>query len=178
MRILVVSDTHRYLNNFSYVLTCVIPAGITHVIHCGDHISDAQKIQEAFPQIKLFSVPGNCDYTSNIALKDQLVEISGVKIYFTHGDRHHVKHGYSELLIDAKAYDADIAICGHSHVPHLEKKDGVILLNPGSISEPRDSIYPSYAIVEIDRKEIKDVAIMQVIEKNRVARNEYFQWIN
>ncbi|MHC1748870.1 MAG: metallophosphoesterase [Cellulosilyticaceae bacterium] len=178
MKILVVSDTHRYLSNLSYILTCVIPAGVRHVIHCGDHITDAKKIEEAFPELKVFAVPGNCDLASLTESKDQIIDIGGVRIYFAHGDRHHVKHDYSELLIDAKAHGAQIAICGHSHVAHLEKKDSIILLNPGSISEPRDSIYPSYAVIEIDHKAVKDIAIMQVVEKNRIVRNEYFQGIN
>lgn len=40
---------------------------------------------------------------------------------------------------------------GHTHKPYLETKDGVTILNPGSLSYPRqEGRRPSYMIMDID----------------------------
>ena len=45
---------------------------------------------------------------------------------------------------------ADVVMFGHTHVPYLEKTDDLILLNPGSISKPRqDNKIPTYTVMEI-----------------------------
>ncbi len=38
----------------------------------------------------------------------------------------------------AATSDADIVVCGHSHVPFMKKVDGVWFLNPGSVGRPDD----------------------------------------
>ena len=46
--------------------------------------------------------------------------------------------------------DTDVVMFGHTHVPYLEKTDDLILLNPGSISKPRqDNKIPTYTVMEI-----------------------------
>ena len=47
-------------------------------------------------------------------------------------------------------------IYGHTHIPHYEVlDDGFIILNPGSISLPRQSdMNRTYAVLEIEDKEV------------------------
>ncbi len=45
----------------------------------------------------------------------------------------------------------DIAMFGHTHRPFLDYSKGITMLNPGSVSYPRqDGHEPSYALMEID----------------------------
>ena len=45
----------------------------------------------------------------------------------------------------------DIVMFGHTHKPLLDNSKGIIMLNPGSVSYPRqDGHLPSYALMEID----------------------------
>jgi putative phosphoesterase len=50
---------------------------------------------------------------------------------------------------------ADILILGHTHVPFVNRMNSKILLNPGSVGQPRDGDpRSSYIIIEINEKDI------------------------
>ena len=49
----------------------------------------------------------------------------------------------------AKAAGADIAVYGHTHVAD-EVPGDVYVLNPGSVSRPRDEARPSFMIVDLE----------------------------
>ncbi len=34
------------------------------VLHLGDHITDAESLEYALPDVEILRVPGNCDYAS------------------------------------------------------------------------------------------------------------------
>jgi putative phosphoesterase len=41
-------------------------------------------------------------------------------------------------------------VFGHSHVPVHEVRDGVLLFNPGSPTQPRRQPLPTYGVVRVD----------------------------
>ena len=152
MIILVISDTHQDLKNARLAIKHQIETSLDMVIHCGDHIEDAQRLETEFPEIEFNYVPGNCDgwfFEENE--KTKIVKVCDKKILFTHGDAHNIKLNYNILLKDVAQKDAVLGLCGHSHIAHVERQveTGVIVVNPGSISLPRDSQYPSYAVLEV-----------------------------
>ena len=54
---------------------------------------------------------------------------------------------YTRDIYAAEENDC-IAVCyGHTHVPGCEDFSGITLLNPGSLSQPRDGTNGSYAII-------------------------------
>lgn len=162
MKILVISDTHGNIEHAKRIIEDVIPAGVKVILHCGDYISDARLLQKFYPEVEVFGVYGNCDVGFG-GEYDRIVEVEGVPIYMSHGHRYGVKWGdYEEVWIDTVAQDAMVAVCGHSHEAYLDQKAGVILMNPGSISKPRDSKYPSYGILEVQDGEITGAHIMQI----------------
>lgn len=92
----------------------------------------------------LIAVRGNCDsYYSYGDLPFpplfREIELFGRKCIITHGDRYSIE--------DFTKEDGLIFIFGHSHVPHLEKRDSLYLLNPGSPSRPRSSSGPTAALL-------------------------------
>ncbi|MGM9972911.1 MAG: YfcE family phosphodiesterase [Clostridiaceae bacterium] len=133
MVIAVVSDTHHDNKALLDVLDYIERADV--LIHLGDNVRDALYLKERFKGETYF-VRGNCDdYTSGP--KELLIELSGVRIYATHGHHHSVKLGDIMLLEEAKEKGARIALYGHTHISTVENKDGVWLMNPGSPSLPR-----------------------------------------
>ena len=52
--------------------------------------------------------------------------------------------------------EGDILIHGHTHVLKAEQKEGYVLLNPGSVSIPKEGNPPTYAIFEDGVFTIKD----------------------
>ena len=59
----------------------------------------------------------------------------------THG------HGYSIDQLPPLA-PGDVFIQGHTHVPVADIKDGIYVLNPGSIALPKENFPNSYGLLE------------------------------
>lgn len=85
-------------------------------------------------------VRGNCDRFyeyGNLFFPplEKTLTLYGKKVYIVH----------SHLPFDIPS-DTDVVITGHTHVPHLEKRENKVYLNPGSISQPRSSDGPTFAL--------------------------------
>ena len=63
---------------------------------------------------------------------------------------------FLELLLDETICEGDILIHGHTHVLKAEQMEGYILLNPGSVSIPKEGNPPTYAVYENGIFTIKD----------------------
>ena len=58
----------------------------------------------------------------------------------------------SGVAEEAKSRDCDAVFFGHTHKPVIEEIDGVLAINPGSLSYPRQhGRKPSYVILETDK---------------------------
>lgn len=174
MKVLVISDTHNRINRVDMLLEVLKAEGIQHIIHAGDHLSDAKEIQRKYPYLTVHMVPGNCDiegYGSGIS---RVIQIEEVAIFVTHGHKHNVKYDYDEVWIDAMANEVQLAIFGHTHSAYKEKKQGIMLLNPGSLAEPRDTTMPSFGLVEIEKGIIKDVKVLQLLGKDHIGKHPFF----
>ena len=95
-------------------------------------------------------VAGNNDYFSPLP-REKMINVGGQKIFMTHGHRYGVYHGTDQLIEAARENGADIAMYGHTHIPHVDLQSDVITINPGSISLPRQpDRVPTYMVMEID----------------------------
>lgn len=70
-------------------------------------------------------------------------------IYATHG------HVYNENNLPPLK-EGDVLIHGHTHVLRAEKKESYFLLNPGSVSIPKEGNPPTYAVLENGLFSVKD----------------------
>lgn len=171
MKVLVISDTHGNIENAKSVLNQVIPEGVKTVLHCGDYISDARLIEKFYPQVEVYGVYGNCDVGFGGAYSE-VITLEGVSIYMSHGHKYGVKWGdYDEVAIDAIAHEATVAICGHSHEAYLKKNQGILIMNPGSLTLPRDSRYPSYGILELEDGQVKEASLLQILKGGGIRRH-------
>ncbi len=167
-KILAISDTHGQIYLAEDMIEKYQNEGVTAVIHCGDHIDDARRLEKKFPDLTFYAVPGNCDLSGG-AERDLVVEIEDSVVLITHGDRHGVNYDYEELYIDAEAYGASLVVFGHTHRVCREQKEGVQLLNPGSITQPRDTMYPSFAIIEVMPQDIIHTHAAQIQSMDNVV---------
>ena len=149
MKILVVSDSHGFDTFLMSVIDRVKPIDL--FIHCGDY-GDFDEYAESFTECPVELVSGNCDYCSPYP-GETLISLEGHKLFVTHGHAYGVKGSLDRLGRRAKELGADVALFGHTHMPELREVDGVTLLNPGSISLPRQNgRQPSFAIIELDSR--------------------------
>lgn len=90
---------------------------------------------------RILCVRGNCDAEVDqmvlgfpIMADYGVIELGGRFVYLTHG------HVYGEDN-PPKLRKGDILIQGHTHVQRCVEKDGVLFLNPGSVSIPKGDGY-------------------------------------
>ncbi len=111
-----------------------------------------KQIRRKFPKIPLLPVRGNCDYDYDIPVED-ILEIEGHRILFTHGNMYNVKLEYRTIEACAKEKGADAVLFGHTHKMYYTYHNGLMLLNPGSIGNPPYGIPASCAVITVARGE-------------------------
>ena len=149
MKILVVSDTHRKDDNLKLVLSEECPLDM--LIHLGDAEGSEHFIPDwVNPECRMEMVLGNNDFFSRLD-REREIDIAGHKAFITHGHYYGVSMGPEGLVDEAKSRGCDIAMYGHTHRPFLDVIDGVTVLNPGSLSYPRqEGRRLSYMIIHVD----------------------------
>lgn len=146
MKVVIVSDTHRRDGNLTAVLE--IEGKIDRLIHLGD-VEGSQNFICQVADCEVDIVAGNNDFLSFLP-REKEIRLGGRKILLTHGDAYHVSRDTGMLRRTARERGMDIVMFGHTHRPCLEEQDGVIILNPGSLSYPRqEGRKPSYIVMEI-----------------------------
>lgn len=149
MRIGIVGDTHGRIEK---VKKAWAKQAFDFFIHTGDFYSDARRLAHHL-KCEFYGVAGNCDARGS-ACEELILEIEGRKFYVVHGHQYGIKQGYNRIFYRGQELQADIVICGHTHIPCCEKVDNLWLLNPGSPSRPRHEKMKSYICLEIDQHTI------------------------
>lgn len=97
---------------------------------------------------RIYSVRGNCDAEVDQMVLDFpvladycILDVEGMLIYCSHGHVYHENH-----LPPLKK--GDVFLQGHTHVLQAEKRENYTILNPGSVSLPKEGNIPTYAILE------------------------------
>ncbi len=153
MKILVISDTHGEIDLAEKALKR--HTDIKTVIHLGDYFRDAQRLENIFSDVRFEYIYGNSDFMIGDTPAEKMLEFEGKKIFITHGHRYSVKWDYEKLEKKAVELNVDLLMFGHTHIAELIEKDKYILLNPGSISDPRGEQNESYAVLEFTENKIK-----------------------
>ncbi|MDA0427138.1 metallophosphoesterase family protein [Stutzerimonas frequens] len=139
MRIGLISDTHGLLRPEAVAAL----QGCAQIIHAGD-IGKPQVLDGLRAIAPLEAIRGNID-TADWAqvLPERLdLRIEGLTL--------HVLHDLKQLDIDPLGAGVDVVIAGHSHKPKVERRDGVLYVNPGSAGPRRFSLPISLALLELN----------------------------
>lgn len=158
LRILIMSDSHGRNENVELAIAQVREeiGEFQMLIHLGD-VGDAREI-ESLAGVPCYIVRGNTDYDAKL-LNANVIEAGGHRIFATHGHLYQVDMRLDLLRFAALENDCDIAMYGHTHVPYLEEDpDDITILNPGSISKPRQAGHRyTYMVMEIDDEDEDEV---------------------
>lgn len=161
MKLFIISDIHGSAKWLEQALNIYKKEGADQILLLGDLLYhgprnplpegyDPQEVARMLNEHKrhIIAVRGNCDAEVDQMmvdfpiLADYTVLYDGQhRIYVTHGHLHHM----DDL---PPLSEGDIFIQGHTHIPVVEKRDGLLLLNPGSIALPKENNPNSYAIWE------------------------------
>ncbi len=156
MKVLLVSDTHGKDDLLENIITEEHPDFLCHM---GDVEGSADYIRE-IAGCQLAMVAGNNDYYSGLP-QEALFELAGHKIFMTHGHGYILYFGLQELCDAGKKKGADIVLFGHIHQPVVEEIDGITLINPGSLTYPRQvGRRPSYMVMELEENQSPKLEVM------------------
>ncbi|AJA48580.1 phosphoesterase, MJ0936 family [Clostridium pasteurianum DSM 525 = ATCC 6013] len=106
---------------------------------------------------KIIAVRGNCDSeVDQMVLEYPVMDTYSIflynnrRLFLTHG------HVYNR---DKLPYlnSGDAIIYGHTHIPLAEKQNDIFVINPGSISMPKEGNPNSYGILDDDIFKVKDL---------------------
>jgi putative phosphoesterase len=122
----VVSDTHGLIR--PEALQVLRDSNL--IIHCGD-IGDPSVLKALRTIAPVRAIRGNNDHG---AWADRLPEHDFVKIG---SQLIYILHNLAELELDLEASGVTAVVSGHSHKPVVERRGGVLFLNPGSAGPRR-----------------------------------------
>lgn len=148
-KILVVSDSHGRRGPIMDLIRRI--TDLNHIFHLGDVVSDAEDL-EAICGVPVDYVAGNCDFYEMNAPQRKIVEVLGKKFYLTHGHNEGVKYSLARLQALSEGNEYDGILFGHTHEAFLDYFGGTLVLNPGSVSLPRNGDEATFAIIQIDDK--------------------------
>lgn len=153
MRILIVSDTHGRHQALDRALEEV--GAIDMFIHLGD-VEGGEDYLNAVIDCEKHMVRGNNDFFSELPREEEFY-IGKYKVFITHGHAYYVSLDVEDIREEGRARGVDIVMFGHTHRPYFENKNGIVVLNPGSLSFPRqEGRMGSYMILETDGREKLD----------------------
>jgi uncharacterized protein len=134
----VISDTHGLLRPQALAAL----RGSHLIIHAGD-VGKPDVIDELRTIAPTFVVRGNVDTGSwaSALPMTALVEVGDLRFY--------VLHDISQLDLDPAAAGFAAVVFGHSHVPSIETRQGVLFLNPGSAGPRRFKLPVAVARVRV-----------------------------
>ena len=121
------------------------------LIHCGD-IEGSEYLIANSAGCPMQMVMGNNDFFSDLP-REKEFQIGKYKVWLTHGHTYYVSMGDENIKREARERGVDIVMFGHSHRPIVDIDDGIIAVNPGSLTYPRqEDRKPSYIVMELNDK--------------------------
>ena len=135
----IISDTHglirqRVVKSFK---------DVDLIVHAGD-IGTHEALKTLQTIAKVYPVRGNVDggkWTDNLPFTE-VVQVGQTYLY--------VLHDLNTLDLDPVAAGFNVVISGHSHLPKIEERNGVLFLNPGSAGARRSNYPVSIAFLYIN----------------------------
>ena len=147
-RIAVFADTHNMFSRLPLALERL--GKVDMLFHLGDFAIDAEHVAAALGDVPYFAVKGNND-SGSVYPRLRIERVEDVWIMLVHGDGYHTLY---QMIDKARENHCSAVLFGHTHVPLLQADGEILIVNPGSISLPRQGSKPSCALLEVDGKDI------------------------
>lgn len=139
-----ISDTHSWLDPF--ILQAF--AGVDHIVHAGD-IGDEAVLGALREVAPLCVIRGNIDGGDlRFYEEEEVLEVDGVRIGVRHicGNPFRPNRAVTAFI---RRESLDVLICGHSHIPVIQKVQGALWINPGAAGKHGFHVARTAAILHI-----------------------------
>lgn len=124
------------------------------IFHAGDVSADwvLERLARIAP---VHAVRGNNDADLVKALRFERFFRSGPhRIGLIHGHDRAGRPRFTAKLVaqERMSGQVDCVVYGHSHRPEVEEREGLLMVNPGSPTQPRWAPRPTYGIMEVGKR--------------------------
>jgi uncharacterized protein len=163
MKLCIISDIHGSLESLETALAAFEREGASHLVILGDYLNhgprnpipggyapDRTAVLHNRYREKILGVRGNCDSEIDQMLLEfpmmgdyAIVLDQGRRLFLTHG------HGLSPERLPPLE-KGDVFLSGHTHIPSLKLSDGIVLMNPGSVTLPKGGNPRTYGLASSD----------------------------
>lgn len=162
MKIAVISDSHDHIWNMRRMVQQANDLGVELMIHCGDLISPFMLEELDAFRGKIHLIFGNNSGDQVLLMKRLktrpqvqfhgwlgIITAGGLRVAFVHAP---------EIANSiARSGEFDMVFFGHTHLWHMEKIKGTILLNPGEIMGKKEPA--GWALIDSETREVEQVLI-------------------
>jgi putative phosphoesterase len=158
----ILSDSHGNVEAIQKVADRFLAARVHQVLHLGDDYLDILFLEAA--NLKTLAVPGlYCpEYRDPTIPNRRLENLAGVKLLMTHSPEASKFDQPGDLDPEGAPKDVDIVLYGHTHIPSIRDKQGVLWVNPGHLKAHDRRGYPlSYALMHLSPPSV-DVKIVSL----------------
>ncbi|MDQ3864679.1 MAG: metallophosphatase family protein [Actinomycetota bacterium] len=121
------------------------------ILHAGD-LMDPTLLDDLAACAPVMAVRGNLDPPEARLPETLQFEFGGVRIAMIHDSGQ--KRGRRSRM-RRRFPRARVVVFGHSHIPWLDDEDGLLLLNPGSLTDRRRQPEHTFARLRVHRGEVK-----------------------
>ena len=135
MRILLVSDSHGDFESLNNLL--ILHPDCDYYFHLGDSCLSKYYMRS------FLCIKGNCDFEDFDTVRE--ITINNIKFHLEHGDKI-----FTKINNYIKDVDCDVFLFGHTHCKLNTKINNKIVINPVSLTRPRDETKGSYAIISFN----------------------------
>jgi len=153
LRIAVIADTHSEPHDKSISLIKELKPDA--ILHAGD-IGDLSVLDTFAKIAPMHAVRGNIDVHASEVPDELTIDIANesgdsvMKLFLFHiavyGPKLH-----ANVAKKAKAENASLVVCGHSHVPFIGRDKGFMIFNPGSIGPRRFHLPIVFGVIDLNR---------------------------
>ncbi|MBI4721712.1 MAG: YfcE family phosphodiesterase [Candidatus Stahlbacteria bacterium] len=147
MKVGLLSDSHGSTQFVDELVAWFNKQGCDKIIHLGDDWEDVAK------WIEIIKIPGLfSNLYSDPKVPNRLIfEFEGWNTLLTHTKETQENDLPTDLKPEEviKNKEANVILYGHTHIPAIEKKDGIIYINPGHLKPMDKKGYPpTFAMME------------------------------
>ncbi|QTA37196.1 phosphodiesterase [Thermosipho ferrireducens] len=163
MKVLVISDTHGSVTSWRKIEN--LAKEVDEIFHLGDVLYHGPRnplpegyspgeLAEELKKYNIKYIRGNCDADVDLKvlglpeMPRQIIEFFGkYRFMMLHGEI--VENDGVDLVEFARFHKVDVMLHGHTHIPSIMEKRGVIIANPGSLSLPKSKSSQSYMVLDV-----------------------------
>jgi putative phosphoesterase len=151
LRIVAVADTHGHPH--PKLGTRIDELAPAHILHAGD-VGGVGVLRDLEKRARVTAVRGNIDgpdLPDRVTIELHNDERTLLKILLTHIGVYGPKLRADVVRI-ARAEDASLVVCGHSHVPLAAHDRGITVFNPGSVGPRRFQLPIVLGAIDVSTK--------------------------